>query len=101
MLVASAVPLSSHPLSLVLSSRVLDVLRRQALGVDTLVICGSWTDDCIISTMIRAVAEDFNAVVVEDAIFTCTSVKEEAIAVMKHAYCLMTTADEIAAHWAK
>ena len=68
--------------------------------MDTLVICGSWTDDCIISTMLRAVAEDFNAVVVEDAIFTATSVKEEAIAVMKHAYCLMTNADEIAAHWA-
>jgi nicotinamidase-related amidase len=70
-------------------------------GIDTLVLVGSWTDDCILSTSVRAVNEHFNAVVVEDAIFTATSVKEEALAVMRHTYCLMTTADEIAAYWEK
>ena len=70
-------------------------------GVDTLVLTGAWTDDCILSTAVRAVNEDFNAVVVEDAVFTCTSVKDEALAVMRHAYCLMTTADEISAYWKK
>ena len=43
--------------------------------------------------------EDFNAVVVEDAVFTCTSIKDEALAVLRHAYALMTTADEIADYW--
>ena len=34
------------------------ILKEQLkkLGVDTLVICGSWTDDCILSTSVRAVA---------------------------------------------
>jgi len=72
-----------------------------ANGIDTLVLTGAWTDDCILSTAVRAVNENFNAVVVEDAIFTCTSIKEEALAVLRHAYCLMTTADEIADYWAK
>lgn len=100
-----------------------------ANGIDTLVLTGAWTDDCILSTAVRAVNENFNAVgapgtrrlstlirpaichtlhhsrlvtaVVEDAIFTCTSIKDEALAVLRHAYCLMTTADEIADYWAK
>jgi len=69
------------------------------LGVNTLVLVGAWTDDCILSTATRAVNENFNAVVVEDAIFTCTSIKEEALAVLRHAYAKMVTADEMAAHW--
>jgi nicotinamidase-related amidase len=73
----------------------------KAKGINTLVLVGAWTDDCILSTAVRAVNENFNAVIVEDAVFTCTSVKDEALAVMRHAYALMTTADEISDYWAK
>ena len=54
-----------------------------------------------LSTATRAVNENFNAVVVEDAIFTCTSIKEEALAVLRHAYAKMVTAEELVSHWAK
>jgi len=69
-----------------------------ALGVDTLVLTGCWTDACIIATCIRAVTEDFNVILPEDAVFSCTAAADSALEVMRNLYAKVALADEVAAY---
>jgi nicotinamidase-related amidase len=66
-----------------------------ALGVDTLILTGCWTDACIIATCIRAVTEDFNVILPEDAVFSCTSAAASAVDVMRNLYAKVAPADEV------
>merc|ERR1711920_715658 len=69
-----------------------------ALGVDTLVLTGCWTDACVIATCIRAVTEDFNVVLPEDAVFSCTSAAASALDVMRNLYAKVVPADDVSAY---
>merc|ERR1740138_1210597 len=61
------------------------ILKTQldAMGVDTLVLTGCWTDACIIATCIRAVTEDFVVILPEEAVFSATPARQSALVVMK------------------
>jgi len=67
-----------------------------ALGVDTLVLTGCWTDACVIATCIRAVTEDFNVILPEDAVFSCTAAADSALEVMRNLYAKVVPAEEVA-----
>lgn len=67
-------------------------------GVDTLVLTGCWTDACVIATCIRAVTEDFNVILPEDAVFSCTAAAGSALDVMRNLYAKIVPAREVSAY---
>uniref|UniRef100_A0A7S2P0L6 Isochorismatase-like domain-containing protein n=1 Tax=Zooxanthella nutricula TaxID=1333877 RepID=A0A7S2P0L6_9DINO len=67
-------------------------------GVDTLVLTGCWTDACVIATCIRAVTEDFNVILPEDAVFSCTAAADAALEVMRNLYAQVVPAEDVAAY---
>ena len=66
----------------------------EAHGVCTLLLAGCWTESCILSTALRAVNEDFNTCVVEDAVFTGLAAGPAAHEVLRQ-YVLPATAEEV------
>merc|ERR1711998_51766 len=51
-------------------------------GIDTVVIVGLWTDECIISTAYAALSRGYDVVVVEDAVATATAHHGIALRIM-------------------
>lgn len=69
----------------------------RAWRTNTLVIVGSWTDDCVAATVTEAVDRyGLDAVIVTDAIASGTKWGESAFHVMKDGLALTVTADELA-----
>jgi nicotinamidase-related amidase len=56
--------------------------KLKAEGVDTVVITGLWTDECIIATAYSALARGYDVVVVSDAVATATAHHDIALTVM-------------------
>jgi len=59
----------------------------QKLGVDTVVIVGAWTDDCIIATAFTAFKLQYDVVVISDGVSTASKNHFAAMDVMKGACC--------------
>ena len=80
-------------------SRRRSVLRAEldAHSVDTLLLAGCWTESCVLSTAVRAVAEDLNVAVASDAVFTCADAGPAALRVLG-VYCCMVRAAEMSAY---
>merc|ERR1712113_881366 len=70
--------------------------KLDEMGIDTLVLTGCWTDACVIATCIRAVTEDFNVIIPEDAVFSCTAAAPDAMAVMRNLYARIEPAEKVA-----
>merc|ERR1711998_225097 len=51
-------------------------------GIDTVVIVGLWTDECIISTAYAALSREYDVVVVGDAVATATAHHAIALTIM-------------------
>lgn len=51
-------------------------------GVDTVVICGLWTDECIVSTAFAASSRGYDVVVPSDAVATATANHEIALTLL-------------------
>ena len=65
-------------------------------GVDTVVIIGAWTEDCITSTAFEATDRyGFDVVVVKDAVGTATGVHTKAIDVMEASCAKVHTHDNL------
>ena len=47
--------------------------KLKGLNIDTVVICGLWTDECIVSTAYAAFSRGYDVVVVSDATATATA----------------------------
>jgi len=56
--------------------------KLKAEGVDTVVIAGLWTDECIVATAYAALSRGYDVVVVEDGVATATAHHEKALTVM-------------------
>jgi nicotinamidase-related amidase len=54
-----------------------------AAGVDTVVIAGLWTDECIIATAYGALSRGYDVVVVSDAVGTATPNGDAALTIIK------------------
>lgn len=55
--------------------------KLKALGIDTIVIVGLWTDECVLSTAYAGNSRGYDVVVVGDAVATATSHHEAALTV--------------------
>jgi len=68
----------------------------KAWGVNTVVVIGAWTEDCIISTAVEASDRyGLDVVIVKDALATATPSHTKAIEVMASSCALAVTADEM------
>merc|ERR1712039_605453 len=56
--------------------------KLKAEGVDTVVIVGLWTDECIVSTAYAALSRGYDVVVPSDAVATATAHHEKALTIM-------------------
>eukprot|EP00282_Hemiselmis_andersenii_P000686 CAMPEP_0114111454 /NCGR_PEP_ID=MMETSP0043_2-20121206/1863_1 /TAXON_ID=464988 /ORGANISM="Hemiselmis andersenii, Strain CCMP644" /LENGTH=308 /DNA_ID=CAMNT_0001203489 /DNA_START=13 /DNA_END=936 /DNA_ORIENTATION=+ len=70
--------------------------KLKAEGVDTIVIAGLWTDECIIATAYAGLSRGYDVVVVSDGVATATAHHETALTVM-NATCgkVLKTADVV------
>ncbi len=69
--------------------------KLKALGIDTIVITGLWTDECILATAFAGYSRGYDVVVVEDAVATATANHEPALSVAKHTVAKVLTTDEV------
>ena len=72
--------------------------KLKAAGVDTVVIAGLWTDECIVSTAYAALSRGYDVVVVGDGVATATAHHDKALAVMNATCGKVLTTDEIVAY---
>ena len=72
--------------------------KLKSLDIDTIVICGLWTDECILSTAYAGNSRGYDVVVVGDAVATATANHEIALKVAGGTCAKVLTADEIVAY---
>lgn len=71
----------------------------QAWGVDTIVMTGAWTEDCILGTVMDAVdRQDLDVILIDDAVGTATPAHSIAIKVMRAAAAKVVTTDQFLQH---
>ena len=56
--------------------------KLKAEGIDTVVIAGLWTDECIVATAYAALSRGYDVVVVGDGVATATAHHDKALTVM-------------------
>jgi len=56
--------------------------KLKAAGVDTIVLCGLWTDECIASTAFAGLSRGYDVVVPKDAVATATANHHRALSVL-------------------
>jgi hypothetical protein len=56
--------------------------KLKAEGVDTVVIAGLWTDECIVATAYAALSRGYDVIVVQDGVATATAHHDKALTVM-------------------
>jgi nicotinamidase-related amidase len=54
-------------------------------GIDTVVICGLWTDECILSPAYAALSQGYDVVVVGDAVATATAHVDKEVTIINGA----------------
>ncbi|MBF9016306.1 MULTISPECIES: cysteine hydrolase [unclassified Oceanispirochaeta] len=72
----------------------LDEKLKQA-GVDTIVLVGLWTDECILSTAYAGNSRGYDVVVVEDSVATATSNHEIALKIVGSTMAKVLSTDEV------
>mmetsp|Transcript_114118 Transcript_114118/g.333577 ORF Transcript_114118/g.333577 Transcript_114118/m.333577 type:complete len:290 (-) Transcript_114118:35-904(-) len=71
--------------------------KLKAEGVDTVVVSGLWTDECIVSTAYAALSRGYDVVVVSDGVATATAHHDAALTVMNATVSkVLPTADVVA-----
>lgn len=69
--------------------------KLKALGIDTIVISGLWTDECILSTTYAGSSRGYDVVVVSDAVATATANHEIALKVAASTVAKVVSTDEV------
>lgn len=69
--------------------------KLKANGVDTVVISGLWTDECILATTYAASSRGYDVIVVGDAVATATSHQVTALAIANGTVAKVLTTDEV------
>lgn len=69
--------------------------KLKEYGVDTVVITGLWTDECIIATAYAALMRGYDVIVVSDAVATVTAHHEAALTIMNATCGVVLTTDEV------
>jgi nicotinamidase-related amidase len=69
--------------------------KLKALDIDTIVIVGLWTDECVLSTAYAGNSRGYDVVVVRDAVATATSHHEAALTVANGTVAKVLPTDEV------
>ncbi|CAB9501586.1 Isochorismatase, hydrolase [Seminavis robusta] len=69
--------------------------KLKAEGIDTVVIAGLWTDECILSTAYAASSRGYDVVVVSDAVATATANQQAALTIANGTVAKVLTAKEV------
>ncbi len=69
--------------------------KLKALGIDTIVIVGLWTDECILSTAYAGNSRGYDVVIVGDAVATATANQEIALTVASSTVAKVVSTDEV------
>ncbi len=69
--------------------------KLKAAGIDTIVLVGLWTDECILSTAYAGSSRGYDVVVVSDAVATATDNHEIALKVAGGTIANVLTTDEV------
>jgi len=72
--------------------------KLKAAGVDTIVLTGLWTDECILSTAFAGSSRGYDVVVVSDAVATATAQHEKALSVINGTCGKVLTTDEVVSY---
>jgi nicotinamidase-related amidase len=69
--------------------------KLKAAGIDTIVIAGLWTDECILSTTYAGNSRGYDVVVVKDAVATATANQEIALQVASSTVARVLPTDDV------
>ncbi len=69
--------------------------KLKALDIDTIVIVGLWTDECVLSTAYVGSSRGYDVVVVSDAVATATENQETALTIAGSTVAKVLTTDEV------
>jgi nicotinamidase-related amidase len=69
--------------------------KLKAVGIDTIVLTGLWTDECILSTAYAGNSRGYDVVVVSDAVATATANQETALTVARSTVAKVLPTDEV------
>ena len=69
--------------------------KLKALEIDTIVIVGLWTDECVLSTAYAGNSRGYDVVVVGDAVATATANQKIALDVANSTVAKVLTTDEV------
>ena len=69
--------------------------KLKALDIDTIVISGLWTDECVLATTYAASTRGYDVVLVSDAVSTATANQEAALTIAAGTVAKVLTTDEI------
>ena len=69
--------------------------KLTSLGIDTIVIVGLWTDECVLSTAYAGNSRGYDVVVVGDAVATATAHQEAALTVANATVAKVLGTDEV------
>lgn len=72
--------------------------KLKAAGIDTIVIAGLWTDECILSTTYAGNSRGYDVVVVRDAVATATANQEIALTVASSTVAKVLPTDDVLAY---
>ena len=69
--------------------------KLKAAGIDTVVLVGLWTDECIMSTSYAANSRGYDVVVVSDSVATATANQEMALKLLGGTVAKVLSCDEV------
>src|SRR6056297_614173 len=72
--------------------------KLKAAGIDTIVLAGLWTDECILSTAYAGSSRGYDVVVTSDAVATATANQEMALTVANGTVANVLTTDDVVAY---
>ncbi|TVP72476.1 MAG: cysteine hydrolase [Nitriliruptor sp.] len=74
--------------------------KLKALDIDTIVIVGLWTDECVLSTAYAGNSRGYDVVLVGDAVATATANQETALTIANSTVAKVLSTDEVLAYLA-
>lgn len=69
--------------------------QLKSLNVDTIIIVGAWTDECILSTALSGFSRSYDVIVISDGVDTCTPYHRNALDIMSAVCCKLVTTQEM------
>ena len=72
--------------------------KLKDVAVDTIVIAGLWTDECILSTAFAGLSRGYDVVVVGDAVATATAQQERALSIVNGTCGKVLTTDQVVSY---